>query len=219
MSLTTKALILSLTFAGLAGNVGAAPIFSTGAGSAVITVDRSATFDALDAIGIDLSAYSEGGLDISAPDTSFIGFDALGNGSTTGFFYGDDGNDGFVTIKATDGARFRAIEFQLGDGYGAGTNGLLWEVRSNGVKTGGGFAPNLITGVVVGWTDASGFDELRVAADQFFTAGSAFGDFQAIALDNVEAQLASVPEPASLALLGMGLVTIGGRAARRRAGQ
>jgi hypothetical protein len=219
MSLTTNALVLSLTFAGLAANASAAPIFSTGAGSALTIVDRKASFDGLDAIGIDLSAYSEDGLSISTPDTSFIGFDALGNGSTTGFFYGDDGNSSFVTIKATDGARFEALEFQLGDGYGAGTNGLLWETRSNGVKTGGGFASNLATGVVVGWKDSSGFDELLVAADQFFTAGSAFGDFQAIALDNVEAQLASVPEPASLALLGMGLMTIGGRAWRRRAGR
>ncbi|HTU99618.1 MAG TPA: PEP-CTERM sorting domain-containing protein [Luteitalea sp.] len=216
MSLTTNALVLSLTVVGIAANAHAAPMFSTGAGTAVTTVHRSATFDSLDSIGIDLSAYEEGGLSVSAPDTSFIGFDALGNGSTTGFFYGDDGNDSFVTIKATDGATFEAIEFRLGDGYGAGKNSLLWETRLNGVKTGSGFVADLATGVAVGWKDSSGFDELLVAADQFFTASSTFGDFQAIALDDVSAQLANVPEPASLALVGVGLMTLGGRAWRRR---
>src|SRR5690349_1625659 len=62
MPITANALVLSLTLVGLAANAHAAPIFSTGAGAAVTTVHRSATFDALDAIGIDLSAYHEDGL-------------------------------------------------------------------------------------------------------------------------------------------------------------
>ena len=129
MSFTTNALVLSLTFAGLAANVGAAPIFSTGAGSAVTIVDRKATFDGLDAIGIDLSAYSEDGLSISTPDTSFIGFDALGNGSTTGFFYGDDGSPSFVRTpvgnaleRREDGWRLRP---QPGHRGGRGLEGLV----------------------------------------------------------------------------------------------
>ena len=215
MSLTKNALVLSLTFGVLTAEVYAAPIFSTGAGSAVTNPDRSATFDDLTTSGIDLSAYTDDGLIISVPDTSFVGFDAFGDGSTTGYHYGDGGNDSYVTIKGSDGARFRAIEFRLGDGYGAGTNGLLWETRLNGVTTGSGFQPDLAMGVVVGWRDAAGFDELLVAADRFFTDGSALGDFQAIALDDVDAQLASVPEPTTCALLGVGLVTLGGRAWQR----
>ncbi len=116
-------------------------------------------------------------LSITVPDTGGVGFNAFGAGTEFAFHYGSGGNFSFVTIKGTDAAVFSGIEFKLGWGFGASSTNLLWETRLGGSVTGSGTEFSLTRGGVVGWTDVSGIDELRVAANYSFTGSSVLGDF------------------------------------------
>jgi hypothetical protein len=197
----------------------ASVIFSTGAGSAVSSADRVATFGSLTSDGIPLSSYTEDGLSITTPNVTFVGFQPFLNGQTTQFFYGNGGGDNFVTITTTDNAPIYGLEFLLGDGYGGTTTNLLWETLSGATVTGSGFVGGIAKGTVVGWYDSSTFDTLEVAAGEGLTASSVLGDFQAIALGDVRVQLtpaSSVPEPASLTLLALGCMGLAVVARRKR---
>ena len=140
-------------------------------------------------------------------DTSWVGFPAFapGDSRTTGFHYGDGGNEEYVTIRGTDDATFFALDLLLGSGYGFGINNLRWETYLNGNLTGSGVETSVAQGSIVGWSDSSGFDELRVAAGIVETPG--FGEEQAIAIDDLRVRLAPflVPVPGSAALIGLGL--------------
>ena len=197
----------------------ASVIFSTGAGSAVSSADRVATFGSLTSDGIPLSSYTEDGLSITTPNVTFVGFQPFLNGQTTQFFYGNGGGDNFVTITTTDNVPIYGLEFLLGDGYGGTTTNLLWETLSGATVTGSGFVGDIAKGTVVGWYDSSTFDTLEVAAGEGLTASSVLGDFQAIALGDVRVQLtpaSSVPEPASLTLLALGCMGLAVVARRKR---
>lgn len=204
--------VLSLLVLG-SGPAVAVPIFSTGAGSAVTSVDRVATFDSITG-GIDLSAYTEGLLSITVPSVSFVDFDPFnGAGSTPGFHYGIGGNTSFVTVRGTDNAVFTGIEFLLGTGYASNGAQVRWSTFLDNVQTGTGVSA-LSQGTVVGWSDPTGFDELRVSATLASSPTLEFGDFQAIALDNLSAELHDyngepIPEPSTLLILGFGLVGLG----------
>jgi hypothetical protein len=186
----------------------AATLFSTGSGSAVTDADITATFDGINANGIDLSGYQENGLEVSVNDGSFVGFNAFGTGVlSSGFHYGRAGNNSFVTIKTLDGSEMLGLEFLLGSGGPSDVFGA-WETYRDGTfVSSGSFAQQ--EGDIVGWSDMSGFDELRVGADR--DASYSLGDYQAIALDNVRVELAgqsvSTPEPASI--LGLLAVSAG----------
>ena len=110
-----------------------------GAGTAVTTANRTATFDSLTSVGIDLSDYSEDGLYVTVADTTYVGFDAFGEGSATAFHYGTSGNNSFVTIKTTDALPIFALEARLGDGWeGQPEVNIYWETWSGGVMSGSG---------------------------------------------------------------------------------
>lgn len=209
MSRISFAFAVAFGFAVLASQAQAVIVTSTGAGSAVTTVDRSTTFDDLNASGIDLTSYSSGTLFATVPDTNFEGFNAFNDpGRTTQFHYGNGGNTSFVTIAGTDDVAIQGVEFLYGHGGGGVTGNLVWETRLNGVTTGSGLITGVSKNTVVGWfeTDATGFDQLFVAGGPSATA---FGQFQSIALDNLNVQLAPVPEPSSVALMAfsaMGVV-------------
>jgi len=199
----------------------AGPVFSTGSGTAVITADRTATFDSINQNGIDLSSYSEDNLSITVPDTSKVAFDPFSEAISSEFHYGDGGNFSYVTIRGTDSAVFDGVEFKFGSGWFESTTtpGLIWETLLNGTVTGSGGVSLLAHGSIVGWSDPDGFDELRVASVLVLTSTSSFGNLQAIALDDLNVQLKdetpTVPEPASMALWGLGSLGIGVIARRR----
>jgi hypothetical protein len=118
-----------------------------GEGSAILSIDRSATFDNLDftGSGTPLSDYASGGLYIRTNGNSFYGDDARGTIFTVGIpfnpfhltissdysyanvgggFYfpyeADPGNYDWVTIQTTDGKKIYGLEFLYGNGWTTG---------------------------------------------------------------------------------------------------
>jgi len=188
-----------------------ATIITTGAGSAVTSADRTATFDSLTTDFIDLNTYAEDGLNIFMDDGSHVGFDAFNDGTTTSFYYGFGGNTSYAAISASDSRTIRAVEFKLGEGKPLDPNTrVIWETFSSGTSTDSGLF--LTTdGTIVGWVDPTGFDELWVAAWAVSNSPglSSFGDMQAIAIDDLRVELTVIPEPTTLALTAPGLAGIG----------
>ena len=199
-----------------------APVFSIGAGSAVASIDRSVTFDPINANGLSLSGYIEDGLVIDVNDTSEVGFEPFSaGGATTGFFYGIQGNSSFVEITASDAAVFRAVEFRLGSGTNLGALlKLRWETLLSGSSTGTALETNLNHDLIVGIGDVFGFDTLRIAVfaqnpgptSPF--GGSNFGDPQTAAIDDLNAQ--TVPLPPALLMMVAGIVSAVAISTRRR---
>ena len=187
---------------------------SIGAGSSITEKDRTATFDNIDN-GDSLLNYTEDSLLISVDDIAYEGFSAVTAGPDYDLYYGSGGNHSFVTISTTDGADMLGLEFLMGNGYFTAASLLTWEAYRDGVLIASGF-DNLSKGIVVGWYDALGFDQLRVSSPRS-TTFSGFGNPQAIAIDNlyvdVTTSSAVVPLPAS-AWLGMSL--LGGLACIRK---
>lgn len=174
---------------------------STGPGSAVVRIDRTAIFDALNADGIALSDYTEGQLFLGVDGDSLVGFDPYHgtDGAAPTFEYPDNGSYGWVTIRTTDSKRIFGLEFLYANGWTTGDSTWPWGNDQGYVEwqtwlggkmvssgTIGGSGQVLPMGTVIGFYDPAGFDELLVRCR---IATSADPDLQALILDNVNVQL------------------------------
>lgn len=190
----------------------AAVVQSTGAGSAVTTVDASANFESVNALsGLN---YTENGLFFTRTGLNSNPCGYAGCSGHSGFA-GFSGNymygvgEGYYTIAATGTNTFSGLEFAFGSGFGGTSAAGAWQAYNNAALVGSGTFTGLF-GSTIGFSDVAGFDELRYT-------GSFFG-FSAPAFDTVRAQYVTtqaVPEPASMALFGLGLAALAGL--RRRA--
>ena len=184
----------------------ATPVFSLGAGNSVSTMNYSATFDTI-VSGQALVGYTEDNLVVSVDDTAYLNLNP-GTGFDDAFYYGNGGNDSYVSLATEDGQKITGLEFLIGCGrpqVDDGAGYLAWEVYDGGHVTGSGFLHLDHTGYVVGWKDNEGFDELRVGYS--YSPDYVFGRHQGIALDNVRVQTDSfpLPEPATAMLFALGL--------------
>jgi hypothetical protein len=174
---------------------GAVITLTTGAGSAVTSVDRSANFNSL-VDGADLSTYTENLLSITTPGVASLGFDPFkGAGDGTPFHYTSNYasgvNDSWVTIRTIDGALMRGVEFLYGNGWG--DDGpviatIYWQAYLGTTLVSSGSEVQHI-GTVLGFSDPAGFDSLLVRATLFADG------YSAIALDALRVQI--VPEPST----------------------
>lgn len=168
---------------------------TSGAGTSVTSADRAATFDALNANGIDLSAYTEDQIDVWVNDTTFVGFDAFAGGAQTMFHYGTGGNNSYVTIKASDGLLITGLEFLAGSGFfsiiDGGPGYYIWEAYKDGNLVGSGTSASDLMGTVIGWNDPEGFHELHVG--NYVSNTDLLGVSEnAIALDDLSLQFSPV---------------------------
>ena len=202
---------------------------SQGPGSAVTSVDRSATFDTLTSSNaVNLDTYSENGLRITTASTSWGEDPALArldpfhgaNGADHAFYAMANGSDTWVTIETSDSRPIFGIEFMYGNTWTTGDifgpypwgnhNAVVdWQTwRGDAIASSGtiGNSPLLEMGTIVGFYDADGFDRLLVRSP---IASSADPNLQSIALDNLRVQLSPVPEPATVSLLALGVGCLG----------
>lgn len=196
---------------------------TSGAGSAVTSVDRIATFDNV-TTGTNLNGYTEGNLIISVPGTAYEEYDpTFGAGGFNGHFhYPSGGAFAATAILAQDGADLKAIEFNIGTGFFSRATDFHYFVFNNGVPLGDSYftAP---LGSVVGFIANVTVDEIRIGAynDTSTAQAATTSSFQALALDNLKVQTtggATVPEPGTCATLaGLGVTGLGFAIRRRRA--
>ena len=196
----------------LSNGAHAATIQTQGAGSALSSVDRSATFDVLTANNVvHLETYTEGGLKIITSADSWAAdfsmaslldpFNGAG-GLDRAFYAISSGNNDWVTIQTTNRATIHGVEFMYGNTWTTGNSQRPWGnpaavvdwqtwksdvlVSSNTV----GPVPMLQLGTILGFYDPAGFDQLLVRAT---IANSGDPTLQAIALDNVYVMLTNRP--------------------------
>jgi hypothetical protein len=174
--------------------------------SEIVTLFGDATFD--DLVTRDpLQMYEEDGLTLDVDDFAFVftppGFDPAWGPP----YYPNGGANDDVVITRTDGGDFDILEMNISHGFG-GSSIFAW-VRAyldGGLEE--QFDLDVSGGTLIGFTGQ--FDELRVSAYADGATRDAHipDSFQAVALDNVAF---GIPEPASLALLGVGALLLGRR--------
>ncbi len=126
-----------------------------------------------------------------------------------------------LSIAKTNGDTLSALEFSVGNGYGALTQSVWIRAYNNGSYTGYSafYSSIAVAQRFTVATSGTDFDEVRVQASLagVLDPNGAESQYGAVAIDDVVAfgaSPAAVPEPASLAMWGAG--AIGAFAIRRR---
>jgi len=181
--------------------------------SVVTNVQNNATFDSLVHTDsrFDLSSYSEDGINIFTNDTAFVGIGLFYNQNNTEYYYGSGGNDEWVDISLTNGDLIYAMDFLLGEGISSRTANLQWKAYSGDTLIDSNIEFNIDKGSTVGFSSNTGFSSIRVAAHGSNNSPG-FGNAQSIAIDDLNiGSSVSVPEPSTLAILGLGILGFASR--------
>lgn len=188
----------------------AATMLTIGSGSAIRTVDRSATFDSvitptgasgLTGVGLD---YEEDGISVSTSGNPWTGYLELSyspklfNGKESGGFYYPNGGSR-DPIKITNNWGMQAVEVLIGTGWQSipGFADITWTTYGGPDTKSTGMA-RVPLGTVVGFWNIHGFETLLL--------GSNTGNV--LAIDNLliqDTEANIVPLPAGMPLVATGL--------------
>ncbi len=190
----------------------ATTVFTAGAGSAVVSADRSANFE--NTAALYGNPYIEDGLSFSRTSLSFnnngCGFagctyhDGFYSGATPfsgNYMYGT--GSGYFEIASTGSDIFYGLEMIVGTGTGNGSlHSINWTTFLGGSTVASGTEALSAFDLpgIYGWSDSNGFDTLR-----FTTAAPAFDSVRV----SLSPQTLPVSEPGALFAFGVGLVILG----------
>lgn len=209
MKHTVRKLIAVLAVGLSASAAHAALVQTTGSGSAVTAATATADFETAASLG---ASYTEGGLTFTR-----VGITTNNNGcgyagctyafQSVGFvgnyFYGatTGSGDHYVQIDANSGD-LSAIEFIFG--WAGAQHGFYWEAFDDNVLVGSGNGV-ANAGTVFGLSGGA-FDRLKFTTAQGSAALTNFSQGISPGIDNVRVQANAIPEPGSIALVGLGLL-------------
>lgn len=154
-------LLLSALIALIACNARADTAQVEGLGSAVVRVDRAATFDGL-VEQVPLDDYTEDGLSLTVPGRATYG---ICEGVIGPALYGG-GVYRATRIATQDGRRIGALEFNANSQSDVGGAVGYWETRVGGTTNGSGIF-HVPTGQVIGFVNPDGFEELLIMAGSY----------------------------------------------------
>lgn len=161
-------------------------------------------------------ANGDPGNDIWVTSSFWVGFEgAFG-------WYPNGGDNGYTTISLAGGGLFDSVGFNYGSGFFVPSN-ILYELLLNNVVVLSGSLPltacsDCESGLNYLGFSGGGFDTVRLRDTGGGPGTVTDGTFQALAIDSIET-LNEVPEPSTLALLALGLLSLFGMGLWRRSSQ
>jgi hypothetical protein len=155
----------------------------------------------------------------AAPVSPGPGFGSVGSGGNAGRSGGGAGGGGFLSAGADavaisgakGGDAFPGLAGGLGE-FGGGTGGFGGGGGGNGGGGGGGYIGGNGGDCRLGCNGGGGGGSFDAGTDQILVAGFQTGNGEVI----ITELAAAVPEPASIALLGMSLASLAVVSLRRR---